>query len=264
MIECKSPREIVLMREAGIVVATVFERLRPLCRPGVTTAMLDDEAGKIIRSAGAVPTFLGYGGFPGNICVSVNDVLIHGIPSKKIILREGDIVSLDVGATKAGYCADAARTWAVGNITEDARRLVETTEASFWEAIKAHAKAGAHLYDLSHAVQTYCEERGYTLTPDYTGHGIGRNLHEDPAIPNVGVAGHGPRLKVGMCLAIEPMVNQGGVELDVQADEWSVKTRDGKLSAHYENTIVITETGCQVLTVLADVHIVNGEIHSHQ
>ncbi|HKM11493.1 MAG: type I methionyl aminopeptidase [Bacilli bacterium] len=260
MIECKSPREIALMRAAGRVVATVFKELEPLCRPGVSTAELNQEAGRIIRSAGATPTFLGYGGFPGNICVSVNDTLIHGIPSKKIILKEGDIVSLDVGATLAGYCADAARTFAVGNILEATKRLVQTTEESFWEAVKTEAKPGHHLSNISHAIQNYCEARGYTLTPDYTGHGIGRNLHEDPMIPNVGEPGHGPRLKTGMCLAIEPMVNAGGVELDVMPDQWTVKTHDGQNSAHYENTIVITETGCQILTVLPEITIVNGEV----
>lgn len=260
MIECKSPREVALMREAGKIVATVFKKLEPHCRPGVSTWELDQMAGEIIKKAGAIPTFLGYGGFPGHICVSVNDTLIHGIPSKKIILKEGDIVSLDVGATYQGYCADAARTFAVGNISKEAERLVQTTEESFWNAVKLAAKPRSHLSDISHEIQTYCENRGYTLTPDFTGHGIGRKLHEEPMIPNVGLPGFGPRLKVGMCLAIEPMVNEGRVELDIMSDEWTVKTRDGKLAAHYENTIVITEQGCKILTVLEEMEIISGEL----
>ncbi|MGI6713661.1 MAG: type I methionyl aminopeptidase [Bacilli bacterium] len=260
MIETKSPREIALMREAGKIVATVFARLKPHCRPGVSTLELDQMAGEIIREAGATPTFLGYGGFPGNICVSVNDTLIHGIPSEKIILEEGDIVSLDVGATYKGYCADAARTFAVGNISKEAQRLVQTTEESFWEAVKVAAKPHSPLSDISHEIQSYCESRGYTLTPDFTGHGIGRNLHEAPIIPNVGLPGFGPRLKVGMCLAIEPMVNAGRVELDIMPDNWTVKTRDGQLAAHYENTVVITEKGCRILTVLEEMEIIEGQI----
>lgn len=252
MIIIKSPREIELMRNAGKIVASVFETLRPLCQPGISTFELDKKAAEVIKSQGAIPTFKGYGGFPGNICISVNDTLIHGIPSKKIILQEGDIVSLDVGATYQGYCADACRTFPVGQISEEAARLVETTEQSFWETVNRFAKPGNHLGDISHAIQTYCEERGYSLPRDYTGHGIGRNLHEDPAIPNVGEPGLGPVLRVGMCLAIEPMVHQGKPETKTLQDRWTVKTVDGKLSSHYENTIVITTEGYEALTIMKE------------
>ncbi len=252
MIIRKSRREVELMKEAGRIVATVFKELEHECKPGVSTHQLDRMAGQIIHREGAIPTFLGYGGFPGNICISVNDTLIHGIPSKTIILKEGDIVSLDVGATKNGYVADACRTFPVGKISADAQRLLDATEGSFWHAVINYAKPKGRLGDISNAIQTYVEERGYGVPRDYTGHGIGRNLHEEPYIPNYGEAGRGPILKVGMCLAIEPMVNEGSYETYTLDDEWTVKTRDGKLSAHYENTIVITEDGFEVLTVLDD------------
>ncbi|MCH3977117.1 MAG: type I methionyl aminopeptidase [Bacilli bacterium] len=252
MIIRKSMREIELMREAGHIVALVFKELQPHCVPGVTTAELDKLAAEVIKSNGAIPTFKGYGGFPGNICISVNDTLIHGIPSKKIVLKEGDIVSLDVGATYKGYCGDACRTFPVGKVTEETKRLILTTKESFWTAVRENAKPGNRLSDISHAIQNYCEERGYTLPRDYTGHGIGRELHEDPYIPNYGEAGHGPILREGMCLAIEPMVNQGSVGTRTMADGWTVKTVDGKLCAHYENTIVITADGFEPLTVLPD------------
>jgi len=250
MIIVKSPREIALMREAGHIVASVFEALRPRCVPGVTTKEPDALAEEVIRSMGATPSFKGYGGFPGSVCISVNDTLIHGIPGK-YVLKSGDIVSLDVGANYKGYHGDACRTYPVGLISPQAEALVRVTEESFWEAMKV-IRPGVNLSDIGHAVQSYCEAHGYSLPRDYTGHGVGAQLHEDPPIPNYGAPGHGPLLKAGMCLAIEPMVNQGRRDTRVLSDGWTVKTADGKLSAHYENTIVVTETGYEVLTQLKE------------
>lgn len=249
MIIVKSPREIELMKEAGHVVALVFETLRPMLKAGVTTLELDQKAEEVIRSHGCIPTFKGYGGFPGAICISVNETLVHGIPSNKIVLRDGDIVSLDVGATYHGYCGDACRTYPVGVISERADRLIKTTKQSFFEGV-SKVKKGAHLGDVSHAIQVFNESHGYSLPTDYTGHGIGSHLHEDPSIPNVGKEGTGPVLQIGMCLAIEPMVAEGKPQVRVLGDEWTAKMKDGKLSAHYENTIVVTEEGYEVLTKL--------------
>lgn len=247
MIIVKSEREIELMRKAGQIVASVFKTLKPLLKPGISTQELDEIAEKTIRDQGAYPTFKGYGGFPGAICISINETLIHGIPSKREILKEGDIVSLDVGATYQGYCGDACRTYPVGQIAEKAARLIRVTEESFWQAIK-HVREGAYLGTISHAIQEYNEKHGYSLPRDYTGHGIGSVLHEDPPIPNYGKAETGPILIAGMCLAIEPMVASGRHQTRVLPDGWTVKMRDGKLSAHYENTIVVTKDGCEVLT----------------
>lgn len=248
MIIVKSTREIELIRTASKVIAKVFNDIKPFIRPGVSTLEIANEAERIIRENDCIPTFKGYGGFPGAICVSVNDTLIHGIPSSKIILKEGDIVSLDVGATYKGYCGDACRTFAVGTVTERAKRLIQTTEESFFEALKV-IKPGARVGDISHAIQKYNEERGYSLPRNYTGHGTGRHLHEDPNIPNVGISGTGPLLQKGMTIAIEPMVAEGRPDTRTLSDEWTVKMKDGKLSAHYENTIVITEDGYEILTM---------------
>ena len=251
MIIVKSTREIELIRIASKVIAKVFNDIKPFIRPGVSTLEIANEAERIIRENDCIPTFKGYGGFPGAICVSVNDTLIHGIPSSKIILKEGDIVSLDVGATYKGYCGDACRTFAVGTVTERAKRLIQTTEESFFEALKV-IKPGARVGDISHAIQKYNEERGYSLPRNYTGHGTGRHLHEDPNIPNVGISGTGPLLQKGMTIAIEPMVAEGRPDTRTLSDEWTVKMKDGKLSAHYENTIVITEDGYEILTPRLD------------
>ncbi|MGI6644577.1 MAG: type I methionyl aminopeptidase [Bacilli bacterium] len=250
MITIRSEREIAFMREAGHIVALVFEEVKKMLKPGVTTKDIDEVARKVIVNAGAKPTFKGYGGFKGNVCVSVNDTLIHGIPSKKEVIKEGDIVSVDVGATYKGYVADACRTFMVEPVSENARRLVETTEESFWYAVNNFARPGNYLGDISNAIETYCTKRGYTLTENFTGHGVGQKLHEAPFIPNVGEKGTGPLLRPGMCLAIEPMVNEGAVDLIVLSDGWTTKTRDGKLASHYENSIVITENGFEVLTKL--------------
>jgi methionyl aminopeptidase len=249
MIITKSPREIALMREAGRVVAKVFDEVGEHLHSGMSTKEVADLAERVIRREGATPTFKGYGGFPGAICVSVNDTLIHGIPSKKIILKDGDIVSLDVGATLHGYVGDACRTYLIGHVDDETKRLVEVTKQSFYEGMKV-VKPGARVGDISNAIQTYVESMGYTLTKDYTGHGVGTHLHEDPYVPNVGTAGTGPLLREGMVIAVEPMVNMGKVDLVVLDDGWTVKTKDGKNSAHYENTIVVTKDGYEILTAL--------------
>ena len=247
MIIIKSPREIELMKKAGEVVGKVFIALKGNIKPGMSTQDVADMAEKVIRDNGAYPTFLNYSGFPGAVCVSVNEEVVHGIPSKKRILRDGDIVSVDVGATLDGYIGDACRTYPVGICKENALRLIEVTKQSFVEGVK-YARPGNHLGDISHAIQVYCESKGYSLIRDYTGHGVGSHLHEDPYIPNYGPAGVGPILKEGMTLAIEPMVAEGGFAVRIMKDGWVAKTRDGKLSCHYENSIVITKDGYEILT----------------
>lgn len=248
MISLKSPREIALMAKAGEVVANVFTVLEPLCVPGVSTLALAQKAEAVIRSMGAIPTFLDYNGYPGAICVSVNETLVHGIPSRRIILHEGDIVSLDVGATLNGYVADACRTYIVGIAKENAKRLVRVTMECFFVGAKL-VRDGVHLGDISHAIQVHAEKNGYSVPQEFTGHGIGTHLHEDPNIPNYGEAGTGPILKAGMCLAIEPMIAEGSSRVRILGDGWTAKMRDGKLSAHYENTLVVTRDGCQILTL---------------
>ncbi len=250
MIIIKSEHEIALMREAGKVVGKVFDALKPLCKEGISTLELANVAERVITSFGAKPTFKNYNGFKGSICISVNDEIIHGIPSHRK-LKNGDIVSFDVGATLNGYCGDACRTYTVGKVSPNAEKLIKVTEECFFKAI-ALAKDGEHLSTLSHAIQVHAEQNGYSILKDYTGHGIGHNLHEDPSIPNYGEEGHGPKLKKGMCLAIEPMLMEGTDEYIVLDDGWTVKTKDKLLSAHYENTIVITEDGCEILTLSSE------------
>lgn len=247
MIIIKSPREVELMKKAGRVVALVFEGIKDKIKPGLSTQDVADMCEKIIRDNGATPTFLNYYGYPGAVCVSVNDELVHGIPSKKRILRDGDIVSVDVGATLNGYVGDACRTYLVGICMENAKRLVKVTEECFFEGMK-FAKPGNHLGDISHAIQVHAESNGYSLPREYTGHGVGSSLHEDPYIPNYGPAGTGPILKEGMCLAVEPMVAEGHFAVRVLKDGWTAKMKDGKLSSHYENSIVITKDGYDILT----------------
>ncbi len=236
------------MKEAGRVVDLVFTTLKPMLVNGVNTLDLDLMAEKIIRENGCIPPCKGYYGYPGSICISVNDTLIHGIPSKKIILREGDIVSLDVVASYKGYCADATRTYAVGVTTERAKRLMEVTTKSFFEGTSL-IKEGVHLGDISHRNEELNESNGYSIARDYTGHGIGAHMHEDPSIPNYGLAGTGPVLKAGMALAIEPMVLEGKAATRVLGDGWTVKSKDGKLTCHYENTVIVTKDGCEVITM---------------
>ena len=247
MIIIKSPREIELMAKAGHVVGLVFDGIKDKIRPGLSTLEVANMCEKIIRDAGAYPTFLNYEGFAGAVCVSVNDELVHGIPSEHRILREGDIVSVDVGATLNGYVGDACRTYPVGICQERALRLIKVTEESFFEGVK-FARPGARLGDVSHAIQVYCESHGYSLPREFTGHGVGAHLHEDPYIPNYGPAGSGPVLKEGMCLAIEPMVAEGHFAVRIMKNGWTARMKDGKLSSHYENSIVITKDGYEILT----------------
>ena len=245
----KTPREIELMREAGRILAEVHNELGKIIKPGISTLEIDKVGEKLIRSFGCEPSFLNYNGYPASICVSVNEEVVHGIPSAKRILKEGDIVSLDAGVIYKGYHSDAARTHAVGNVSAEAAKLIEVTKQSFFEGIK-FAKPGNHLHDISNAIGKYAESFGYGVVRDLVGHGIGSHLHEDPPIPNYGEPGHGPILREGMTLAIEPMVLQGNKECYILNDGWTVKTRDGKLASHHENTIVVTKEGYEILTKL--------------
>lgn len=244
----KSEREIELMREAGKILAKTHNELEKALRPGMTTWDIDHLGEEIIRSYGCIPSFKNYCGYPASICVSVNDEVVHGIPSKDRILQDGDIVSLDAGLIHEGYHSDAARTHAVGNISEEAKRLIEVTKQSFFEGIKL-AVPGNHLFDISEAIQKYVESNGYSVVRDLVGHGIGTHLHEDPQIPNFKQRRKGMKLRPGMTLAIEPMVNEGSYDVVWLDDDWTVVTEDGSLAAHYENTIVITEDGCEILTL---------------
>lgn len=244
----KSPREIALIKKAGSILADTFDYLKVHTRAGISTKELDKLAESFIRSHGGIPTCKGYEGFPGAICISVNDTLLHGIPSKSIILKDGDIVSYDICVTYEGYIADACRTFPVGEISSEAKRLLDTTKKCFFEAVKL-VKPGVHLGDISQKIYETGISEGYTLTKDYGGHGVGREMHEDPFVLNYGEKGTGPILKKGMVIAIEPMLNEGKVELYTLDDGWTVKTLDGKLSCHYENTIAITDDGYEILTL---------------
>lgn len=247
MIIIKSPREIELMRKAGALTAKVFDVVGPLVKPGVSTLYLSEMAEKVINEGGGVAASKGYGGFPGAICTSVNEVLVHGIPSEKRILTDGDIVSLDVVVELNGYHGDACRTYPVGICKEEELRLIKATEECFWNAVsKVHE--GAYLGDVEHAIQKTAEENGYSVPLEYTGHGIGRSMHEDPYIPCYGKEGSGPLLKEGMTLAIEPMVLMGKNKLRVLKDGWTAVSKDGLPSAHYENTILVTKDGYELLT----------------
>ena len=234
------------MREAGRIVALTHKELAKAILPGITTKDLDDIADKFIRSMGATPSFKGYGGFSGSICTSVNEELVHGIPGNRV-LKDGDIISLDIGAEVQGYHGDSAWSYAVGTVTDEARRLMDVTEQSLYKGLE-QAVPGARLSDISHAIQVYVEAAGFSIVREYVGHGIGRNLHEDPQIPNYGPPGRGPRLKPGMVLAIEPMVNAGTRYVRTLEDNWTVVTVDNSLCAHYEHTIAITDDGYEILT----------------
>ncbi|MCI0338348.1 MAG: type I methionyl aminopeptidase [Acidobacteria bacterium] len=250
MVIRKSRSEIERMRRSGLIVAETLRDLRRMVEPGITTRDLDAYAEKKIRSAGAYPTFKGYRGFPASICASINDEVVHGIPSERK-LREGDIIKLDCGATLEGYVGDAAISVGVGEISPELERLMQITRESLLQAVEKMVP-GNRLYDVSYAVQEYVEGRGYAVVREFCGHGIGQRMHEDPQVPNYGRPGTGPRLKEGWVLAVEPMVNAGTHEVDVLADGWTVKTRDGKASSHFEHTIAVTEDGPQVLTALED------------
>ncbi len=248
MIELKTAKELEQMAGACKISALALKAAGQSIEPGMSTKELDHIIEKKIRSYGAKPNFLGYGGFPGSACISLNDTVIHGIPSKDIIIREGDIVSVDTGAFYNGYNGDNAYTFAVGEISSDARALLDATEQSLYEAIKA-VKAGMRIGDIGFAVQSYVEERGYAVVRKYIGHGVGRKLHESPDVPNFGTPGRGVRLAAGMTLAIEPMVNAKGEEVRVLKDGWTVKTASGSLSAHFEHTVAVTEQGAKILTL---------------
>ena len=251
MISVKSLREIELMRTAGKITGETLQLLAESIVPGITTLELDKIAENYIRKCGAVPSFKNYGGFPKSLCASVNDEVIHGIPSKAKVLKEGDIISFDIGACYKGYHGDAARTVGVGKISDDAQKLIDVTEQSFFEGI-ALAKPGQRVSDISAAVQKYAESFGYGVVKDYVGHGIGSALHEAPEVPNFAdlSRGRGARLVAGMTLAIEPMINMGDYRVKVLDDDWTVKTLDGCLSAHYENTVLITNGEPEILTLL--------------
>lgn len=249
MIIIKSDEEIRLMREAGTVTARILEKLAGLIKPGISTGELDDFVEEFIMEKGMVPAFKDYNSYPASTCISINDEVVHGIPSKKRRLCKGDIVSVDVGTIYKGYYSDAARTYPVGMVDERAARLITVTEESFYEGLK-FCKEGYRLSDISHAIQQYVENNGFSVVRDYVGHGIGKAMHEDPQIPNYGVPGRGPRLTRGMVFAIEPMVNEGGWKTKIQPDNWTVTTEDGRRSAHYENTVVITEEEPLLLTKL--------------
>lgn len=249
MIILKNKSELTQMRDSGKIAALARATGGEMVKAGVTTAAIDTKIRQVIMSHGATPSFLGYGGFPGSACISVNDEVIHGIPSDRI-LKEGDIVKIDVGAFYKGFHSDCAATFAVGAVSDEASKLISVTEESFYKGI-AMAHPDNRLGDVSAAIQSYVESNGFSVVREYVGHGIGRDLHEDPSVPNFGTAGRGVRLRSGMALAIEPMVNVGVYDVKVLSDKWTVVTADGKLSAHYENSIAITDNGPVILTALA-------------
>ncbi|MEG2455273.1 MAG: type I methionyl aminopeptidase [Oscillospiraceae bacterium] len=246
LISLKSPREIELMRRAGRITAAARALAGRMAVPGVTTLEIDTAVHKFILSQGAKPSFLGYGGYPGSACISVNDEVIHGIPGPRKLL-EGDIVSVDVGAYLDGFHGDCAATYPCGKISAEAAKLIAVTQQSFWEGMKV-ARAGGRVSDIGHAVQQYVEANGFSVVRDYVGHGVGAQMHEAPQVPNYGAAGHGPRLSPGMTIAVEPMVCAGHWGIKVLGDKWTVKTADGSLAAHYENSLLITDGDPEILT----------------
>jgi len=246
MVVLKTPEEIEVMRESNAIVAEILQELRRLVEPGISTRQLDQHAEKAAKERGAVPAFKGYGGFPYALCASINDEVVHGFPSERVLV-EGDIASLDFGVKYKGYFGDSAITVAVGRISDNAANLMKVTKEALFKGIEK-ARTGNRLGDISHAVQDHVERVGYSVVRDYVGHGIGRDLHEDPAVPNYGSPGRGILLKSGMVIAIEPMINEGTYEVKVKPDGWTVVTADGKLSAHFEHTIAITDNGPEVLS----------------
>ena len=249
MVEIKTPAELELMRQASKIVAAVLDLLKKEIRAGVSTAALNSLAEREIRSRGAAPAFLGYRGYPATLCVSINEEVVHGIPSDKRIIRSGDLVSLDLGAIHRGYYGDAAVTVAVGAVKPEVTRLMDVTAASLSKAL-SEVKSGAKLGDVSHAVETFVTENGMSVVREFTGHGIGRHLHEEPSIPNYGKPGSGITLKPGMTLAIEPMVCLGRPEIVIKNDGWTAVSADGRCTAHFEHTVAVTENGCEILSVI--------------
>ena len=250
MISLKSSREIEAMRRAGRITAQARALAGSMIRPGITTLEIDKAVRRFIESQGAKPSFLGYGGFPGSACISVNEEVIHGIPGPRV-LKEGDIVSIDVGAFIGGFHGDCAATYPCGQVSDEAKKLIEVTRQSFWEGMKM-ARQGQRVSDIGHAIQEYVESNGFSVVRDFVGHGIGAKLHEAPEVRNYGPAGHGPRLQPGMTIAVEPMVNVGDWRVKVLADKWTTVSLDGSLTAHYENSILITDGDPEILTVTED------------
>ena len=248
MITLKTPAEISLMKESGEITKNVLDLIGKTIKDGMTTKQLNDIAYDYIKSCGATPSFLGYGGYPASICASIDDIVVHGIPDDKTFIKSGQIVSIDVGVIYNGWQGDAARTFLVGDVSPEKRKLVQVTEECFFKAIE-RLRDGTPLGDVGFAVQSYAEANGFSVVRALTGHGIGREMHEDPSVPNYGRKGTGIRLKKGMVIAIEPMINMGGFQVDFLSDGWSVRTRDRKPSAHYENTVAITENGVEILTL---------------
>lgn len=246
MISIKTEKEIMLMRKSGSILGQILRDIAGYVKPGVTTMELEIEIRKMLAKNKVRSPFRGYSGYPADSCISVNDELVHGIPSRRV-LNEGDIVSIDLGVMYKGYITDAARTYPVGKISDETKRLIEVTHEAFLKGV-AMAKSGNHLYDISFALMNTVEAAGYSVVRDFVSHGVGRKLHEEPSFQNVGQPGTGPELKQGMTLAIEPMVNQGGFEVKVLDDDWTAVTVDGKLSAHYENTVLVTDNGPEILT----------------
>ena len=249
MIVIKNSEQLTLMKKAGRITAEALLLARDIVRPGISTKEIDTKMHDFIVRSGATPSFLGYGGFPGSACISINNEVIHGIPSDRRVLSDGDIVKIDVGARYRGYNGDSARTFPVGKVSDEALRLISVTEQSFYEAMK-FARAGYRVGDIGSAIESFVISNGFSIVRDYVGHGVGAELHEDPSVPNYGRAGGGARLYPGMTLAIEPMVNAGTEQVRVQKDGWTVTTLDGKLSAHYENSIAITDGDPILLTVV--------------
>ena len=247
MIVLKTTRELSLMKEACVIAAGALKAAGEAVEPGVSTDEINRIAHDFIVKNGAIPTFKGYNGYPAATCISINDEVIHGIPSKKRIIKAGEIVSIDVGATLNGYVGDNAATFAAGDISPEAQRLCDTTRESLYEGIKM-AVAGGRIGDIGSTIQRYCEERGFSVVREFTGHGVGKQMHEDPSVPNFGTPGRGVRLLPGMTIAIEPMINMGGAGIRQLPDGWTIKTRDGSLSAHFEHTVAITSNGPVILT----------------
>ena len=248
MIKIKSKNEIDIMRVCGHVTGTILRDLAGYIEPGMSTQQINDFVEQRIRKEKMTPSFLGLYGFPGSACISINEQVVHGIPAPDVILKEGDIVTVDTGATYKGYVSDAARTYAVGEISEEAKHLIEATRDSFFAGLE-FCKVGCRLSDISHAIQASAEGEGFSVIRDYVGHGVGQQMHEDPQIPNFGRAGRGPRLAKGMVFAIEPMICEGTYDVRTLSNDWTVVTLDGKLSAHYENTVVITDGEPELLTL---------------
>ena len=247
MIFLKTEEEIELLRESNLLVCKTLAELAKVIQPGITTAQLDKLAEEFIRDNGAIPAFKGYCGFPASLCTSVNDQVVHGIPSDKVILKDGDIVSVDCGTFKNGFVGDSAYTFAVGEISDEVKLLLETTKESLFKGIE-QAVEGRRLGDLGYAIQNHCETRGYSVVREFVGHGVGRKMHEAPEVPNYGSRGRGPMLKTGMTLCIEPMVNLGKRDIIVERDGWTTRTRDGKPSAHFENAVAVAKGKADILS----------------